>query len=99
MTVDAGTTSRDHLGDVADLDVVLVPTDVEGLVVHHLARCLEHGEERAADVLDVHERPPRRAVALPGGPRRCVTALPVRLLTTMSSRRRGDAPYAVALRR
>ena len=88
----------DHLGDVADLHVVLVPPDVERLVVDELARGLEHGQERPADVLDVHERPPRRAVAfqahLPGRQRdggevvhHDVQAEP------------GEAPYAVALRR
>jgi hypothetical protein len=52
------------LGDVPDLHVVLGPADVERLVVDQLARCLEHGEERPADVLDVHQRPPGSAVAL-----------------------------------
>jgi hypothetical protein len=41
--------------------------------VDALARCLQHGEEGPADVLDVHQRPPRRPVALqpdlPGGHR------------------------------
>ena len=54
----------DHARDVADLVVVLVAADVEGLVVDRLARRLERGEEAARDVLDVGERPPRRAVAL-----------------------------------
>jgi hypothetical protein len=32
--------------------------------VHKLGCGVEDGEERAGDVLDVHERAPRRAVAL-----------------------------------
>ena len=63
-----------------------------------LARRLQHGQERPADVLDVDQRAPRRAVALqPDLP--VVIAIAVRLFTTMSSRSRGEAPYAVALRR
>ena len=54
----------DHPRDVADLVVVLVAADVEGLVVDRLARRLERGQEAARDVLDVGERAPRRAVAL-----------------------------------
>ena len=54
----------DHRGDVADLVIVLVAADVEGLVVDRLARRLERGQEAARDVLDVGERAPRRAVAL-----------------------------------
>ena len=54
----------DHPGDVADLVVVLVAADVEGLVVDGLLRGLERGDEGARDVLDVGERAPRRAVGL-----------------------------------
>jgi len=35
--------------------------DIERLVMHQLARGVEHRQERARDVLDVHERPPLRA--------------------------------------
>ena len=47
------------LGHVADLVVLVVAPDVEGLVVYRLARRLEHGQEGARDVLDVHQRAPR----------------------------------------
>ena len=55
---------RDHHRDVADLDDVLVPADVVGLVVDDLAGRLERREEGARDVLGVHQRSPRAAVAL-----------------------------------
>ena len=54
----------DQLGDVADLHVVDRAPDVERLVVHILPRRLSHGQNDAANVLDVHQRSPRRAVAL-----------------------------------
>ena len=54
----------DDLGDLADRVVLVGRADVEGLVVDQLARRFEHRQRRARDVLDVHERAPRRAVAL-----------------------------------
>ena len=60
----AGHDLLDHLGKLADPVVLAVGADVEGLVVHQLARGAEHGEESGGDVLHVHERAPRRPVAL-----------------------------------
>src|SRR5215212_3533931 len=55
---------RHGRGHLADAVVLAARADVEGLIVHELARSLEHGEERAGDVLDMDERPPRSPVAL-----------------------------------
>src|SRR5438105_4877397 len=52
------------LGDLADPEVLVVAPDVEGLSVHRLAGRGEDGEERAADVLDVDDGSPGRAIAL-----------------------------------
>jgi hypothetical protein len=60
----SGTVSRTISAICRILEVLLRPPDVEDLVVDRLARRLEHGEERSGDVLDVHERAPRRPVAL-----------------------------------
>ena len=79
------------LGDLADLEVLVGPSDVEDLAVDGLARRFEHGEEGARDVLDVDERPPGRAVALQVDAA-VVTAHATRLLRTMSKRRRGETP-------
>src|SRR6185312_1487159 len=51
------------LGDLADAVVLLVAADVEDLVMHGLARRLEREADRLADVVDMDQRPPRRAVA------------------------------------
>jgi hypothetical protein len=53
-----------HVRDLAHLHVVDSATDVERFVVHELARSFEHGQDRATNVLDVNEGPPRRTVAL-----------------------------------
>ena len=55
---------RHLLGDLADLDDILVAADVESLVVDRLAWSVECDGERAGDVLDVDQRPPRAAVGL-----------------------------------
>src|SRR5207237_9344572 len=52
------------LGDLADPEVLVVAPDVERLPVHDLAGRGEDGEERAADVLDVDDGSPGRAIAL-----------------------------------
>src|SRR6266481_1779750 len=52
------------LGDLADPVVLIVAPDVERLRMDRLARRGEHRQEGAADVLDVDDGPPGRAVAL-----------------------------------
>src|SRR5262245_10629022 len=66
----AGDRLPHQLRDVAHAVVLARPAHVERLSVHEPARGSEHVEARAAEVLDVHERAPRRAVALEPDPAR-----------------------------
>ena len=50
------------LGQLADAVVLAGAADVPGAVVHDLTRRCERRDEDAADVLDVDDRTPRRAV-------------------------------------
>src|SRR5712664_4647794 len=61
-----------YIADLPHAQVVLIPPDVERLIVDDFARCLEHGEKRACDVFRVHQRTPRRAVTLDERPARGV---------------------------
>ena len=85
-------------GDVANLDDVLVAADIERLVVHIVARGLENSEERASDVLGMHQRSPRAAVALQpnlaAGERNAGE-----VVDDDVGAQSGEDPYAVAFRR
>ena len=63
----------DDRGDVADLVVLGGGADVERLVMHGFGRRLHQHTECTRDILDVHQRAPRRTVAfqehLAGGQR------------------------------
>ena len=85
------------LRQLAHAVVLVGSSDVEGFGVDRIAGRLERGDEGAADVFDVHDRPPWRAVALDQHLAGC-DRMRVRLLSTMSQRSRGETPYAVALR-
>src|SRR5437773_1605609 len=54
----------DDLGEIADPVVLGGLAHVERLVVDRVARRRQDGEKGAADVLDVHDRPPGLPVAL-----------------------------------
>src|SRR5580658_7960422 len=60
--------ARNRLADdfrkVTDLIVHFGDADVKGLIVNGFQRGNECGEEGAADILDVDERPPGRSVRL-----------------------------------
>src|SRR5580704_13822299 len=51
-------------GHVADLIISVCDAHVEGLTMNQVPRSFEYGQERAADVFDVHHRSPRRTIAL-----------------------------------
>ena len=53
---------RHDLGDLADPVVAGIRADVEALARHRLPVGGQRAEHRLADVLDVHDRPPGRAV-------------------------------------
>ena len=53
----------DYGGNFANAVILLVVADVKDFVVHCLTRRLQGEDDRLADVLDVDQRPPRRAVA------------------------------------
>ena len=81
------------IGEVADQVVLLRRADVERLAARRARpapRACASGDAR--EVADVDERPPRRSRRTGGGSRPVVCAQPARLLRTMSSRSRGEAP-------
>ena len=87
----AGDRFAHDLGELGDLVVLGVGADVERLVVHELARRLEHRDGRRAMSCTCtsgrHGVPSLRMRMRP-----VVYAQPTRLLSTTSRRRRGDAP-------
>ena len=54
----------DERPQVAYPVIFLAPSDVECLVVYQVFRGMQHCEECARDVFDMHERAPRSTVAL-----------------------------------
>lgn len=60
----AGHHAVDDLGHLADAVVLGGGADVEGPAMHERAVGLQQGDVGAGDVLDMHQRPPGRAVAL-----------------------------------
>src|SRR4029079_307185 len=54
----------DDIGDFANAIILAGAADVEGLIEDLVARCREGGDEGPRNVLDVHDRTPRRAVGL-----------------------------------
>src|SRR4029077_1643585 len=71
---DAGTRNslRNDVGKLADLVIFFCVSDVEGLIADNILGCIKHCQRGPDDVADVHNRTPRRTVALDINTSSCV---------------------------